>query len=80
MAASCPLHLELLELRAVVYNGDIFTVRNGAIVYCRNPETGEELFRGRLGALGGYFAPPIGADGKVYFALDVRRGRGDFGR
>ena len=56
----------------LVYDGRIYVVRNGGIVHCRDPSDGGQLFRGRLGAIGGYYASPVAADGKIYF--DSERG------
>jgi outer membrane protein assembly factor BamB len=50
------------------YNGRIYTVQNGGIVYCRVAKTGALLYSGRLGALGYYYASPVAADHKVYIA------------
>ena len=54
----------------LLHEGHIYTVRNGGIVHCRNADTGKELFRGRLGAIGGYFASPVAAKNRIYFASD----------
>lgn len=48
------------------FNGHIYTVQNGGIVYCRDAKTGRLLYSGRLGALGYYYSSPVAADGKVY--------------
>jgi hypothetical protein len=73
-------HLDWNETRGVaevptplLYKQRLYTVRNGGIVHCRDPKTGKELFRGRLGAVGGYYASPVAGDDKIYFASD----RGD---
>jgi outer membrane protein assembly factor BamB len=50
------------------YNGRIYTVQNGGIVYCRAAKTGELVYSGRLGALGYYYSSPVAADNKVYIA------------
>ncbi|MGH9632653.1 MAG: PQQ-binding-like beta-propeller repeat protein, partial [Bryobacteraceae bacterium] len=50
------------------YNGRLYTVQNGGIVYCRVAKTGELLYSGRLGALGYYYSSPVAADNKVYIA------------
>ncbi|HYO80400.1 MAG TPA: PQQ-binding-like beta-propeller repeat protein [Bryobacteraceae bacterium] len=50
------------------FNGHIYTVQNGGIVFCRKARTGELVYSGRLGALGYYYASPVAADNKVYFA------------
>ena len=48
----------------------LFLVKNGGIVYCRRAKTGDLLFQERLGAIGGYYASPITAGDKVYFASE----------
>jgi outer membrane protein assembly factor BamB len=48
----------------------MFLVRNGGIVHCRDLATGQDLYQGRLGAVGGYYASPVMAGGNVYFASD----------
>ena len=54
----------------LIYADRMFLVRNGDIVHCRNLETGKDIYRGRLGAIGGYYASPVAAGGNVYFASD----------
>ena len=45
----------------------LFLVKTGGIATSLNPATGEVLRQARLrGALEGYYASPVGADGKVY--------------
>jgi outer membrane protein assembly factor BamB len=51
----------------LLYRGVLYLVRTGGILTTLNPKTGEILKQGRLtGALDGYYASPVGADGKVY--------------
>ena len=52
----------------LIYNGRVYMVTNGGILTCNDAKSGTVLFRGRLGAPGGYFASPIAANGKVYLA------------
>ena len=73
-------HIDWKETKGVtevptplLYDGRLYVVRNGGIVHCRDPKDGRHFFRGRLGAIGGYYASPVAGDGKVYFASD----RGD---
>ncbi len=54
----------------LIVDDRMFLVRNGGIVHCREVATGKDLYRGRLGAIGGYYASPVFAAGKVYFASD----------
>ena len=59
------------EVPSPACNDDrLFLVKNGGIVFCRRATTGELLFQKRLGATGGYYASPIIAGGKVYFASE----------
>lgn len=55
----------------LVYNGVVFVVRNGGILTSWDAATGEVQKSGRLeGALGGYSASPVAAEGKLYFASE----------
>lgn len=55
----------------LVYDGIVYTAKNGGIVSAIDAETGEPLKRGRLsGAMGQYMSSPVAADGRVYF-LDL---------
>ena len=48
------------------YNGRLYTIQNGGIVFARAARTGELVYSGRLGALGYYYASPVAADNKIY--------------
>jgi outer membrane protein assembly factor BamB len=48
----------------------LYTVKNGGVLTCRNPKSGETLYEERVEAAGGYFASPIAAGGNVYLASD----------
>jgi len=51
----------------LLYNDTLFLVRTGGIFTTVNPANGEMLKQGRLaGALEGYYASPVAADGKLY--------------
>ena len=52
------------------YNGRIYTVQNGGIVYSRVAKTGELVYSGRTGAMGYYYASPVAADNKIYVASE----------
>jgi outer membrane protein assembly factor BamB len=55
-------------LAPVIYQGVLYTIRNGGILTTLNPETGEQLREERFkDALGDYYAQPVAADGKIYF-------------
>jgi outer membrane protein assembly factor BamB len=66
----------------LLYNGVLYVVKNGGILTSFDQETGAVLKTGRvLGALGGYSASPVAADGKLFLASEdgkvavVRAGR-----
>jgi outer membrane protein assembly factor BamB len=50
------------------YQGRLYTVLNGGIVFCRVAETGKLVYSGRTGAPGYYYCSPVAADHKVYVA------------
>jgi outer membrane protein assembly factor BamB len=50
------------------YNGRLYTIRDGGLFSCFNAENGKVYYRERIGVPGSYFASPVGAGGKVYFA------------
>jgi outer membrane protein assembly factor BamB len=50
------------------YDGRVYMIKNGGIVSCMDAETGELLYRERLGAAGLYCSSPICADGRIYIA------------
>jgi outer membrane protein assembly factor BamB len=52
------------------YNGRLYTVKNGGIVFCRVAKTGELVYSGSLGAPGYYYSSPVAADQKVYIASE----------
>jgi outer membrane protein assembly factor BamB len=52
----------------LVYKNRVYAVTNGGIVSCMDAVSGKLVFRGRLGAAGGYFSSPIAAGGRIYFA------------
>ena len=52
------------------YNGRIYTVQNGGIVFSRIAKTGELAYSGRTGAMGYYYSSPIAADNKIYVASE----------
>jgi len=49
-------------------NGLVFTVKDGGIVNCLDAQSGKVLKTGRLPKSDDYYASPVTADGKVYFA------------
>jgi len=53
------------------YDGVLYVVKNGGILTAFNPATGEVLKTGRVrGALGGYSASPVAAEGKLFIASE----------
>jgi outer membrane protein assembly factor BamB len=51
----------------LLYEGVLYLIRNGGILTTFGPETGEVLKTERIaGALGGYWASPVAAEGKVF--------------
>jgi outer membrane protein assembly factor BamB len=54
----------------LVYRDRIYLVRSGGLLACRDLATGKVLFDERLASPGGYFASPVGADGRIYLCSD----------
>ena len=52
------------------YNGRLYTVQNGGILFSRVATTGELVYSGRTGAMGYYYSSPIAADNKIYLASE----------
>jgi outer membrane protein assembly factor BamB len=51
----------------LLYEGVLYVVKNGGILTAFDPATGSVLKAGRVqGALGGYSASPVAADGKIF--------------
>jgi len=46
----------------------VYMVKSGGMLSCFQAENGELVFRERLGASGAYFASPVVAKDKIYFA------------
>jgi len=55
----------------LLYRGRLYQVKNGGIVLCRDAKSGARVFEARIGAPGGYYASPIGANGRIYAASDA---------
>jgi outer membrane protein assembly factor BamB len=69
--------IEWSEPRAVpevpmvlVYKDRVYTISNGGIASAYDAKTGKVLFRGRVGAGGLYYASPIAAGDRIYFASE----------
>ena len=55
----------------ILYNGVLFVVKNGGILTSFDPDTGAVLKTARIpGAIGGYSASPVAADGKLFIASE----------
>jgi outer membrane protein assembly factor BamB len=52
----------------LLYHGRLYTVTIGGILTCLDPRDGRVIYRGRLGKAGEYYASPVAAAGRVYFA------------
>lgn len=53
------------------YRGRLYVVKNGGIVTCLDPKTGQPVYRKRLDAGGQYVASPVAADGNIYVASEA---------
>lgn len=51
----------------IFYNNRVFMIKDGGILTCTNPETGEVIYTERIGNSGPYIASPIAANGFLYF-------------
>jgi outer membrane protein assembly factor BamB len=55
----------------LLYGGILYTVKNGGILTAFDAGTGNVTKTGRIpGALGGYSASPVFADGRLYFSSE----------
>jgi outer membrane protein assembly factor BamB len=54
----------------IVYRGVLYMFNSNGILTAFNPETGERLFRQRVGGGGAFSASPIAADGRLYFTSE----------
>jgi outer membrane protein assembly factor BamB len=50
----------------LLYRDRLYAVKDGGILTCYRPGTGEVVYRERLGAGGLYTASPVAADGRIY--------------
>jgi outer membrane protein assembly factor BamB len=58
----------------VLYGPYLYTCSNSGIVTCYDAQTGEEVYRKRMGS-GSYTASPVAADGRLYFFSEQGEGR-----
>ena len=55
----------------LLYDGVLYVMKNGGILTAFDPETGKVVKTGRVqGALGGYSASPVAADGKIFLSSE----------
>lgn len=52
----------------LVYEGRVFTIKDGGILSCLDARTGKPLKQQRLTATNDYYSSPVAGDGKVYLA------------
>jgi outer membrane protein assembly factor BamB len=54
----------------IVYRGLLYTLNINGILTAYDAQTGERVYRARVGTGGSYSASPIAADGRLYFASE----------
>ncbi|MBI3695808.1 MAG: PQQ-binding-like beta-propeller repeat protein [Acidobacteria bacterium] len=55
----------------LLYDGVLYIIKNGGVLTAFDAETGKVVKTGRLqGALGGYSASPVAADGKIFLSSE----------
>jgi outer membrane protein assembly factor BamB len=54
----------------IVYRGLLYTLNNNGILTAYDADTGERLYRARVGGGGAFSASPIAADGKLFVASE----------
>ena len=54
----------------IVYRDQLYTLNNNGILTAYDVESGERLYRARVGGGGAFTASPIAADGKLYIASE----------
>jgi outer membrane protein assembly factor BamB len=54
----------------LVWDGRVYLIRSGGNLACRDLHTGKLIYERQTESRGGYFASPVGADGRVYVASD----------
>ena len=57
----------------LLFNGLLFTIKDGGILQCLNANTGKVAKPLRLEANGSYYASPVAGDGKVYLVDETGR-------
>jgi outer membrane protein assembly factor BamB len=54
----------------IVYRGLLYTLNINGIITAYDAQTGERVYRARVGTGGAFSASPIAADGRLYFASE----------
>lgn len=54
----------------IVYRGLLYTLNNNGILTAYDAQTGERVYRARVGSGGSFSASPVAADGRLYFATE----------
>jgi outer membrane protein assembly factor BamB len=54
----------------VVYRGLLYTLNINGIITAYDAQTGERVYRARVGTGGSFAASPVAADGRLYFATE----------
>lgn len=55
----------------VYYQGRLYTLANNGVLTCYDAETGEIVYRDRVGAGGSFSASPVAADGRLYVTSET---------
>jgi outer membrane protein assembly factor BamB len=50
----------------LLYNNHLYNIGWNGSVLCLDPETGNEIFNGKLGKTKSFVASPVAADGRIY--------------
>lgn len=51
----------------LVYEGNVFTIKDGGILSCLDAQTGKPSKQQRIAATDDYYASPVAGDGKIFF-------------
>ena len=54
----------------ILYRGLLYTVNNNGVITVFDAQSGERVYRARLGVGGSFAASPVAADGRLYFASE----------
>ena len=54
----------------IVYRGQLYTLNNNGILTAYDAQTGERIYRARVGGGGAFSASPVAADGRLYIASE----------